>query len=299
MWRSDRSSPPPLHLSLPTPFEFAEIEGCRIHFEHRRCMRPYNAPTLVCIHGFGGNLLTWNDVAPLIDDRYGILRLDLRGFGHSDKPDDWRYSAADQADVVCNLITQRELSSVVLLGHSYGGAVALLALRRLLDETPCPVKGIVVLSSAGFPLRIPFQVAIYRFPAAQRLIAWMTSADWRIEFTLRRLYHSRNAIPAERVRRYSPFLDLPGSHTAYSRVAQLIRATDTEAIVDCLRRVTLPFRVIWGRNDRIIPPAHAQRFLDHVPGGSVEYIDGCGHAPQEEQPAATAHAVERFMETLP
>src|SRR3954467_6078747 len=80
-------------------------------------------PVVVLLHGFGAAMESWSDIQPMIAAHYPVLRMDLNGFGMSSKPTDSRYSARHQADVVAGVLRELKLRRVVLIGHSFGGAV--------------------------------------------------------------------------------------------------------------------------------------------------------------------------------
>jgi pimeloyl-ACP methyl ester carboxylesterase len=242
-------------------------------------------------------LRTWDDIVPSLG-QFNILRLDLRGFGYSDKPDDLRYDAADQASIVAALAVELGLKNLVLIGHSYGGAVALLSYHRFVGIDNTLARGVVLINGAAFPLRFPFQVALYRYPLAQKLAAAATSPEWRVAFTMRRLFHSRARITPERIGRYSFFLDLPGSQQSFGRVARAIDSGDSKVITDGLAQVNVPCLVLWGEDDTIIPKSHALQFANALPQATVRLIPACGHAPQEEQPQATAAVLHSFLRSL-
>lgn len=65
--------------------------------------------------------------------RYGIVTFDLLGYGQSDKPVGFDYSLENHAALTIKLISQLQLRDVVLVGHSMGGAVAVLAAAALGD----------------------------------------------------------------------------------------------------------------------------------------------------------------------
>jgi pimeloyl-ACP methyl ester carboxylesterase len=62
-----------------------------------------------------------------------------------------------------------------------------------------------------------------------------------------------------------------------------------------LRRVTAPTLVLWGAQDGLVPPVYAERWRDRIRDARLEVIDGCGHLPPVERPAAFADAVLRFL----
>ena len=84
-----------------------------------------DGPPLILLHGLGGSLFTWRHVVATLARLHHVIALDLKGFGQSDKPFDEHYSAADQAALVSAFIRKRGLRGVILVGHSFGGVVAL------------------------------------------------------------------------------------------------------------------------------------------------------------------------------
>ena len=53
--------------------------------------------------------------------------------------------------------------------------------------------------------------------------------------------------------------------------------------------------VLWGRQDRILPPATAQQFADALPAATVRYLENSGHSGHVEEPEATAAAILDFV----
>jgi pimeloyl-ACP methyl ester carboxylesterase len=62
-----------------------------------------------------------------------------------------------------------------------------------------------------------------------------------------------------------------------------------------VHRVRAPCLLIWGKEDRLVPPIYAEEFVRRLPGARVETVDGCGHAPQLEHPDAVARMTRRFL----
>ena len=101
-------------------------------------------PTLVLLHGLGGQASTWDTVAPELAGSFRVLAIDLRGHGDSDRPGD--YSFELMRDDVLGVLGQLGLDRVNLLGHSMGGTVAYLIAqqepgrigRLILEDTPPP-----------------------------------------------------------------------------------------------------------------------------------------------------------------
>ncbi len=74
------------------------------------------------------------------------------------------------------------------------------------------------------------------------------------------------------------------------RLAQ--RNTGREADIKALK---LPTLILWGGQDRLIPPVYGQRFAQDIPGAKLVLFESLGHVPQEEDPAATLAPVREFL----
>jgi pimeloyl-ACP methyl ester carboxylesterase len=61
-----------------------------------------------------------------------------------------------------------------------------------------------------------------------------------------------------------------------------------------LKDLRLPTLVVWGRNDEILSPDYAQRFMDVLPDARLTWIEECGHCSHLEQPAALLAAISDF-----
>jgi pimeloyl-ACP methyl ester carboxylesterase len=66
-----------------------------------------------------------------------------------------------------------------------------------------------------------------------------------------------------------------------------------------LKTISVPTLAIWGEEDEIVPIKYAYRIRQDVPGIQFQAFPKTGHAPQEEQPAATANRLIAFLEMLP
>lgn len=100
------------------------------------------SPVLLLIHGLGCSLRYW---ACVFDARefanYRILALDLPGFGMSDKPDSYDYKLSSQADLALAFVDALQVQQFLLVGHSMGGAIAILLALKYPDR----VKHLVVI----------------------------------------------------------------------------------------------------------------------------------------------------------
>lgn len=76
------------------------------------------------------------------------------------------------------------------------------------------------------------------------------------------------------------------------------RSSDA-ALAGQISQLRLPTLILWGRQDRLIPPEHGQRFHQDVAGSQLQVFEGLVHVPHERDPEATVQAVVNFLNPSP
>lgn len=266
------------------------IRGTDVHYETSRPPVDRGQPTMVLIHGFGATLQTWDDVLPRLEAAHPILRMDLKGFGLSGRPRDDAYSVDEQAELVAELVRREAAADVVIVGHSYGGAVAVLACAKLGPR----VRSLVLIDAASYRQRLPFYVEGYRH-ALTRWGVSIASAPFRSRFVLRRLFVDKTRVSDERVERYAANMRMPGADRAAALVAGQIDAPAFAAVTKAIRETRVPTLIIWGDRDRAVPVAFAHRLHADIPGSHLAILAACGHLPHEERPEETLGILEPFL----
>ena len=257
----------------------------------------HGATPVVFLHGFAAALTTWNDIRPLFPpDRYRLYLLDLKGFGFSAKPRDGKYSPEDQAAIVIAFLKAMQLRHAVLIGHSLGGGIALLAyLRSQAEGERELIERLVLIDCAAYPQRLP---PIMRLLAVRPLgwcILHLLPLRFMVRFTLEQIMHNRAAITPERIARYMTCYGGKGIARVFTTTCRQLAPDKYSATVANFRTITLPTLIIWGREDRLIGVSHGIRLHGDIPGSRLVIIDSCGHVPQEERPAETFAAIAEFL----
>jgi pimeloyl-ACP methyl ester carboxylesterase len=119
---------------------FVDLHGYRMAY--REWGEAVAEQAVVLVHGITSSSLSWVRVAPRLATRRRVIAVDLKGHGDSDRPRTG-YQLSDQADEVAGLCKVLGLSEVSLIGHSWGGGIALLlatsgdlAVQKLVLEDP-------------------------------------------------------------------------------------------------------------------------------------------------------------------
>lgn len=103
--------------------------------------------TLLLLHGLASTCHIWDFVAPLLNDSFAVVALDLRGHGESDKPDDG-YDFETVCGDVHSFVQALGLESPIIVGHSWGGNVAL----EYAATHPGVARGIVLVDGGTIEL---------------------------------------------------------------------------------------------------------------------------------------------------
>jgi pimeloyl-ACP methyl ester carboxylesterase len=102
-------------------------------------------PTALLLHGITSTALSWVRLGPALADRYRVYALDMRGHGDSIKPARGAYSLCHTADDVATFMQTVGLESPVLIGHSWGGATAIMLANGEWSQGPVPNFSHVIL----------------------------------------------------------------------------------------------------------------------------------------------------------
>ncbi len=259
-------------------------------------------PEVVLVHGLGGSHLNWMCVAPLLAERRRVIVPDLPGFGLS--PRQGRVTLARAREALLRLIDDVATGPVTLVGHSWGGAVALMtaaarpdAVSRLMlvDPTlPFAFHGKV----SGAALRA---AAVMLVPV---LGPWLVRrqlgrGDGRglVDTLVQLTVHDPTRIPADVIDAHVTFEQRHSDRTWMAR--SLCEATRSLFGVMSLRRrwfalegrVTAPTRLLHGAHDSVIPLATAQAAVARNPSWQLDVLTNVGHAGPLEAPAAVAGAI--------
>jgi pimeloyl-ACP methyl ester carboxylesterase len=121
-----------------------ELPAGRFHYLSWGAERT-DLPALVLLHGITSSAQSWVRVGPALADRYRVYALDMRGHGESIKPAAGAYSLRHTADDAASFIETLELERPVLIGHSWGGATAIVLASGVGSQQPVPPLAQVIL----------------------------------------------------------------------------------------------------------------------------------------------------------
>lgn len=286
--------------SCSTPFEARiegsgltnsyEHEGVKIHFMEIGRGRP-----IVFIHGFGASIDTWRFVVDDLKDDYRLILLDLKGHGHSDRPHDSKYSLRDHAAIVSGLMDHLGLSNAVLVGHSLGSVIALVAAMRAREFSADKVSAIVLIAASLEPERLPLFLRLLRVPLFGWLAMKLTTASFRTRLALRKSVYDKEKITDSWVELYATYQRIPGSEYALLKTAEQMVPQDSSQLKEGLRKLKVPVLSILGEHDEVIPKESGEAVCKVLPQCTTAMVDGVGHIPHEEKSDKVVRLLREFL----
>ena len=265
------------------------IDGLRWEVRARGTGQP-----LLLLHGFTGRGTAWGAHATAFARRFRVITVDLPGHGRSRSADPARMGVERTADDLAAILRQAEAAPADVLGYSLGARIAL----RLAVAHPDVVRRLVLESpSAGLPT-VRERAARSR---ADEDLAARIERDGIAAFVAlwerQPVFASHAALPPARAARLRSMrlANRPAGLAASLRGAG---QGSMEPLFDRLAAVQARTLVIAGALDDRGRP-RAERVARGIPGARLEIVDGAGHTPHEEQPAAFRRLALDFLQEDP
>ncbi len=262
-----------------------------------------NGVPFVLVHGYGNEAHIWDDFAPAVAPHYRTLALDLRGHGDSDWDSERRYAYADHLRDLEAVTRALEINRLVLVGHSFGGRVAML----FAGSDPERMAGLVIVD-AGPELDARGVTRIRLDAATQKDVSFSSMAEYARALSLaypaaaphvleRMAKHgSRRREDGRLVPKLDPGLrESVGSRETPEAALERERET-TAALWSALERTRCPTLVVRGAASDVLSPETADRMVEEaLPHGRLSVVPQAGHSVMTDNPEGFRDAVTAFV----
>lgn len=269
---------------------FIQTHGRKLHL-----LQEGDGPDLVLIHGASGNMRDFtHDLMGRLAPRYRVTVLDRPGLGYSDPIGRGGDSIFAQADQLVAAITSCGITRPLILGHSYGGAVALaMAVRH-----PRHAAGLILLAAASHPWTTPLS-AYYRilshplgqYVAPPLLAAWVPQRV--VTANIAQIF-APQPIPPGYVASIGAGLTLCPAVLRANALQRASILNEIHALVPSYDQLDLPVEILHGDQDTTVGLAiHSAPLSQRIAGARLTVMKGVGHAPHHADPATVIAAIDR------
>ncbi len=299
--RADRAE-----AAFPPIGDFVEVAGGRVHY-----VQEGEGPDVILLHGAGGNVRDFTfSLMGQLADRYRVTAFDRPGQGYTDHVPGIATGAfategdspMAQAEMLREAAATLNIENPIVVGHSFGGIVAMAWANGALDQTR-GTDAAAVVSYAGVLMPWPGDLGAYYTINGSALggavVVPLISAfvpDSRVEEAIRNTF-----APQEPVEGYVDYIGgaltlRPDAFRANARQVNTLRPHVVEMSAR-YPELTLPIEIIHGTADTTVPiNVHPEELIKIVPSANLTPMEGIGHQPHQVDEAAAIAAIDRAAE---
>lgn len=230
---------------------------------------------VIVMHGWGCEASTVKvlaDAALMPSTR--VYNLDLPGFGKSNEPDGV-WGVERYTEFIETFCKQEKIERPVLIGHSFGGRIAIMMASRT------PVDRVILVDAAGIKPRrsLRYYIKVYSFKAAKHLLPFIAG-------------RKRASLIIEKMRGRSGSSDY---RNASPRMRAIMSKVVNEDLTPLLHRIQAPTLLIWGEKDTATPLRDAKKMERLIPDAGLVSYPEAGHYSFLDRPGQTTAVIKNFL----
>ncbi|MDK1375270.1 MULTISPECIES: alpha/beta hydrolase [unclassified Sinorhizobium] len=291
VWQARRIS-----ARFPNLGDLVDVGGFRMNCVHVPPPGSPDLPPIVFIHGAGGNLLDqMHAFRPALEGRAELLFVDRPGHGYSERGGTVNGRPDGQAEAIARLMETRGIDRAIIVGHSFGAAIAAsFALHH-----PERTAGVVLLAPATHPW--PGGVDWYFSLATLPGLGWLFAHTVATPLGLRRIDSATRSIfsPNERPLDY---IGKTAPHLVLRPMTFLNNAIDVANLHAYVTHISpryaeiaAPTVIITGDSDAIVlADIHARGLARDIAGSELLWIANLGHKPDYVVTDLVVAAIEKL-----
>ena len=236
--------------------------------------------SIIILHGWGLSGEKFNPLVKVLSRAgYDVFAPDLPGFGSSQVPDRI-YELSDYAEFVRAYIKKHSISQPIILGHSFGGRIAL----KLSHVYPSIASALILTGTPGYTPVPGTRLKLFILGAKfGKLITSLWPISLVKDWIRSRYYYAVGA------RDY---------YRANSTMREIFKRIVTESLVAPMKCVSVPCLLVWGEQDTITPLWIARKMSEVIPNATLEIIEGAAHNVPYVHPDKFSTRVLAFIRTI-
>ncbi len=276
--------------AYPPEGQILQVEGRAVHAVVRG-----EGPDLVLIHGSSGSTRDFTfGLAEKLARDYRVIVFDRPGLGYSDPLPRGRHGIRAQAEHLARAAQQLGAEQPIVLGQSYGGAVALAWAAYLPDR----LSAVVSLAGASHPWDTPLPrfYQVTSAPVLGRLVIPLITAwvhEDRVAQAVEEVFAPQSAPPGY-AEHFGPGLTLRRASLRANALQRASLKREIRALAPLYPQIDVPLEIVHGTADTTVGlPIHSEKLLRDVPGAALDRLPGVGHMPHHVAQEAVIAAVHR------
>ena len=267
---------------------FVDVEDIRVHYQEAGEL---TNPPLLLLHGFASSTLVWSRVfLKLADAGFRVIVPDLLGYGYTGKPRHGEYTIKGQAKLIVGLLDALRIDRAVIVGSSYGGAVAATCAL----DYPERVARLVLVAPVNNNRPLQFKLMrVFGSRVIGDVISPLLIGSRRLLRKRMKRVYDRHKWVLDEDRVQARHLPLRASSTQRA-ILRTVRLWDADRVSRDAHLIQQPTLLLWGDNDPEIPLADGERLHEEIAGSRFVVFNNCGHLPHEEYADSFVELVTKF-----
>jgi pimeloyl-ACP methyl ester carboxylesterase len=245
---------------------YIEINNLKVYYQ-----KTGSGKDLILLHGWGQDVSTFWPVIESLKNDFTLWLVDLPGFGRSDIPKKV-FTTTDYADLMANFIQNNKIKGAVVLGHSFGGKVAM----KLALLYPDLVSKLILEGSAG----------IKPDPNIIKSITYLLAKF--IHYSIPNWFNLKKKI------RHKFYTAVESDYENSGQMRSVLVNTLGEDLTADLPRIKTETLLIWGEKDRAVPISYGKRIYKLIKNSRMVTIENAGHFPHLQNPAMFVYFIKLF-----
>lgn len=244
--------------------------------------------TIVCIHGIPTWGYIFHDLAEKLSKNYHVLVPDLRGYGFSDKKDNFDRAIDKQANYLIQWMDEMGINKATIIGHDIGGGIAqrmATSYQKRLDKL-CLMN---CISYDSWPIELIIQLG---HPATKKFSPKIVTGFLKI--ALKQGFEK--SPPKELLEGMLAPWSTEEGLISLIRNASSLNTNHTTEITSLLSDISIPTLLIWGKNDKFQPIKFGKKLQADIPNSTLIEVENARHWVMLDRPELVYESLMEFLD---